>query len=76
MKWVEDIEKSMYRDLGKGMVYSPNYDKDKRDLIAAVEIMENALVAVKKFWDDIDTPKAYFIGDTCAEALETVRKLR
>jgi hypothetical protein len=36
------------------------------------EILQGALTAVYVFWKDIDTPKPYFIGDTCEKALREV----
>lgn len=41
--WIRVIEKGMYQDLGSGPEIGPNYDRDKRDLIIAVRLMEHYL---------------------------------
>ena len=46
-----------------------------RKTTKALETAQKALKDIKKFWDDTDTPKAYFIGDTCDDALEAIEKI-
>lgn len=36
----------------------------------------DALEEIKAFWADIETPKPYFIGDKCDEALAEIRQAK
>lgn len=44
-------------------------------LIAIAEAQSRALEEIKSFWLNTQTPKPYFIGDTCDDALAEVRRL-
>jgi hypothetical protein len=50
---------------------SVEWDKALRTIQVLVAKVEE----IKTFWTDIDTPKPYFIGDKCDEALEQAAEI-